>query len=265
MAGLKRLVIRYAVSRIRVRHERKAGVKKNHMKRFIRIALALLMNGGVTAGTAQNQSDGDKNQSGDRFLLDARKAAMVVIDMQNFSCAPSKGEALPHIHEVIKQINKLVDFCHKIQVPVIWVRQNFTTDNAGTDTGLYPVFHDPEHLKEMANKGKGTELFSEMHFNPSTDHVVFKNRYSAFLSNPPELREKIDSLKKTQLIVAGVAANVCVESTIRDAMQLNYEVVLVSDGVTATNDTLLKSTLMNTKLFFGDVRTSEEIMESLKK
>jgi ureidoacrylate peracid hydrolase len=96
------------------------------------------------------------------------------------------------------------------------------------------------------------------------DHVVFKNRYSAFLSNPPELREKLDCLKRKQLIVAGIAANVCVESTVRDAMQLDYEVVLVSDGVTTFDEALLESTLMNTKCFFGDVRTTEEIMEALR-
>jgi ureidoacrylate peracid hydrolase len=113
------------------------------------------------------------------------------------------------------------------------------------------------------NHGTGTELYQDMHFSPSSDHVVFKNRYSAFLSNPPELHQKLGSLKRTQLLIAGIAANVCVESTVRDAMQLDYELVLVSDGVTATDDSMLESTLTNTRLFFGDVRSAGEIIESL--
>jgi len=41
-------------------------------------------------------------------------------------------------------------------------------------------------------------------------------------------------------------------------------VVLISDGVTSFDETLLESTLMNTRLFFGDVRTAEEVMEALR-
>jgi ureidoacrylate peracid hydrolase len=130
---------------------------------------------------------------------------------------------------------------------------------------LYPAFHDINDIGSVSNRSSGTEIFPSMHYDPAADYVVFKNRYSAFLSNPPQLRERLESLKRTQLVVAGIAANVCVESTVRDAMQLDYEVVLVSDGVTASDETLLQSTLTNTRLFFGDVRTAEEVMEALAK
>ncbi|GEM_PF-3979758 len=118
--------------------------------------------------------------------------------------------------------------------------------------GSIPFFHDKDHTKSAMDLGKGTEIYAGMHFDPSRDHVVFKNSYSAFLSRPPALREKIDALKRGQLIFAGIAANVCVESTVRDAMQLDYEVVVVSDGTTTIDDAMLEGTLKNTHLFFGD-------------
>jgi ureidoacrylate peracid hydrolase len=201
------------------------------------------------------------------FVLNASKASLVIIDMQNFSCAPANGKALPHIDDVVAKINMLADFCRRMGVPVIWVRHsiNITTDRSGTDAGLYPDFHDSNDIKSVSNRSLETEIFPSMHYDPARDYVVFKNRYSAFLSNPQQLQEMLESLNRTQLIVAGIAANVCVESTVRDAMQLNYEVVLVSDGVTASNETLLESTLTNTRLFFGDVRKAEDVMEALSK
>ena len=199
------------------------------------------------------------------FVLDPQKTAFVVIDMQNFSCAPEGGDPLPGINKVITQINRLADFCREKDIPVIWVRHNITSAGTTDDAGLYSLFHDRGHTKSAMDLGKGTEIYAGMHFDPTRDHVVLKNRYSAFLSKPPVLREKIDALKKRQLIFAGVAANVCVESTVRDAMQFDYEIVLVSDGVTAANDALLEGTLTNTRLFFGDVRTAEEIMRELMK
>lgn len=63
--------------------------------------------------------------------------------------------------------------------------------------------------------------------------------------------------------ITGIAANVCVESTLRDAMQLDYEVILISDGTTATSDTAL-NTLENTYNFFGDVYTASDIIQTLE-
>lgn len=209
----------------------------------------------------------DKNEPWKRpenlFILNPRLMAFVIIDMQNFSCSREAGSNMPGIGGVVANINRLAYSCREMKIPVIWVCHNITSDGTHNDAGLFSLFHSPQHLERTMNLGKGTELYPEMHCDSSRDYIVFKNRYSAFLSDPPELREKIDSLKKTQLVVAGVAANVCVESTVRDAMQLGYEVVLVSDGVAAANDSFLKSTLMNTRLFFGDVRTTDKIIDAL--
>jgi ureidoacrylate peracid hydrolase len=198
------------------------------------------------------------------FILNPQTSAFVIIDMQNFSCAPEEGSPPPQIEKVARRINQLADFCREAGIPVVWVRQNMTASAKTNDAGLYPLFHDPRRTKNIMNLGKGTEIFPAMHRDQARDHVVFKNRYSAFLSTPPGLREKIDGLKRKQLIFAGIAVNVCVESTIRDAMQLDYEVVLVSDGVTGPDATLLQSTLKNTHLFFGDVRTTDDIIRELK-
>jgi len=199
------------------------------------------------------------------FRLDPSKAVLVIIDMQNFSCAPSGDAPMPGIAVAVAGTNRLADHCRSLGVPVIWVRQSITCGEAGGDGGLYAAFHDRDHVKSICNSGKGTEIFRDMHFDPAKDHVVFKNRYSAFLSDPPELRQKLDRLKRTQLILAGVAANVCVESTARDAMQLDYEVTLVADATTSPDTALLKNTLKNVMLFFGDVRSTAEVLEELKR
>ena len=194
------------------------------------------------------------------FVLDAKQAALVIIDMQNFACAPIGREPLPRIDTIIQQINHLVDFCRETSIPIIWVQHNFTITDKLDNSGLFPLFHNKEHMGDIANHEKGTDIYAAMHFDSIQDHVVFKNRYSAFLSDPPELHTLLKRLKKRQLLIAGVAANVCVESTLRDAMQLDYEVTLVSDGTTATDVMLLESTLRNTYHFFGDLRTAEDII-----
>jgi len=199
------------------------------------------------------------------FVPHARKAAFVIIDMQNFSCIPADGKPMPGLNAVIERINRLAGICRENDIPVIWVRHNISSKGGMDDGGLYPLFHDKERTQAVLNRCEGTEIFREMDIDYSRDHVVFKNRYSAFLSNPPELLDKIEALGRRQLLIAGIAANVCVESTLRDAMQLDYEVVLVSDGTTAPDEAMLKNTLANTRLFFGDVQKVDEIAANLIK
>ncbi len=198
------------------------------------------------------------------FAPDARKAAFVVIDMQNFSCSPVGRDPLPNIDTTIQQINRLSDFCRKIQVPIIWVRHNITITDTLNNSGFFTLFHDDKSMSTIANFDKGTDIYAAMHFDSTQDHIVFKNRYSAFLSDPPELHTLLKKLDKHQLWIAGIAANVCVESTLRDAMQLDYEVILVSDGTTATSDTALENTLENTYHFFGDLHATSDIIQAFE-
>lgn len=204
-----------------------------------------------------------RNRRDGVFTLDPGKAAFVIIDMQNSSCVPSGESPLPHIREVIDNINLLADFCRGKGIPVVWVRHSIRSRGNSNDAGLYTLFHQETRIQDMMNRSRGTELFPDMHFSPSNDHVVFKNRYSAFLSKPPELEQKLELLRKSQILVAGIAANACVESTVRDAMQLDYEVVLVSDCTTAADESLLSNTLENTSRFFGDVLSTREVIEAL--
>ena len=197
------------------------------------------------------------------FIPDSSKAAFVVIDMQNFSCAPADVDPMPGLGVVIENINQLVCICRKKGIPIIWVRHNISVEGDSNNGGLFSKFHGEERISAVTNHCKGTEIYCKMDFDSARDHVVFKNRYSAFISNPPELKDKLDELGRTQLLIAGIAANVCVDSTLRDAMQLDYEVVLVSDGTTAPEESVLKSTLKNVRQFFCDVQTAKEIAEKL--
>jgi nicotinamidase-related amidase len=78
-------------------------------------------------------------QPENHFLLNSSKACLVIIDMQNFSCAPENGKALPHIDDVVARINTLADFCRRMGVPVIWVRHNINITDNSSNAGLYPA------------------------------------------------------------------------------------------------------------------------------
>ena len=55
-------------------------------------------------------------------------------------------------------------------------------------------------------------------------------------------------------------ANVCCESTVRDATTLGYRVVMVADANAAARDEDLNATLHTVYRSFGDVRPTDEVL-----
>ena len=200
-----------------------------------------------------------------RFTLDLDNAVLVVIDMQEFSCVMEDELRRLALDQVVICINRLANACRKFNIPVIWVRHNLHSNGNVNDGGFFQQFHDEERTRSVMDYGPKTEIFNGMDVDTARDHIIFKNRYSAFLANPPELQLKLQELDRKQLLVTGIAANVCVESTLRDAMQLDYEVILVSDGTIGTDESSYQNTIKNTQLFFGDVQTSSDIIRGIRK
>jgi ureidoacrylate peracid hydrolase len=64
-------------------------------------------------------------------------------------------------------------------------------------------------------------------------------------------------------MITGTATNVCCESTARDAMMLDYEVIMVSDGTAALTDEEHAAALNTFMLFFGDVMSTDETIARL--
>ncbi len=90
------------------------------------------------------------------------------------------------------------------------------------------------------------------------DEVIRKKTYSGFVHT--DLNRKLQKLGIKTLIMAGVATNVCVESTARDGFMLDYYVIFAGDLTAAYDESLHENTLKNIKEHFGQVLTSEEIL-----
>jgi ureidoacrylate peracid hydrolase len=65
------------------------------------------------------------------------------------------------------------------------------------------------------------------------------------------------------LLIAGTKTNVCCESTARDAMMLDFNVVMLSDCTAALSDDEHRATLETIIQQFGDVMTAAEALAAL--
>jgi nicotinamidase-related amidase len=65
------------------------------------------------------------------------------------------------------------------------------------------------------------------------------------------------------VLITGTATNVCCESTARDAMLLDYKVVMLSDGNATFTEEEHASSLNTFMMYFGDVMSTDETIARL--
>jgi ureidoacrylate peracid hydrolase len=105
------------------------------------------------------------------------------------------------------------------------------------------------------------EIVDELKPEPA-DIVVDKNRYSGFSNT--ELNTVLHTHNIKYLVFLGIATNVCVESTLRDAYFNEYFPILVSDGCgNAGPDSTQEATLWNVSTVFGWVTTSGDFTKTI--
>lgn len=94
------------------------------------------------------------------------------------------------------------------------------------------------------------------------DTVIVKSRYSGF--HGTDLDSVLRSRGIRNLLMIGIASNVCVESTIRDAYFLEYWPVMVADAtMPAGSAEIQRATVYNVQTFFGWVSNAEDVATAL--
>jgi len=193
--------------------------------------------------------------------------AILLVDVQNDFCAEGgamdrEGNDLSMAQAMVSRLERLVEAARSAGVRCVWIKNVYNTgpnfylsevwleQAARTRNGLY--VHDP-----VCQAGEWNGDFYRIRPNPD-EVVVIKHRYGAFESTDLDLVLRSQGIRT--VIMTGVATNVCVETTARQAFMRDYYVVFTSDCTATYSQQAHDMTLQNIGKFFGQVVTSEEVM-----
>jgi ureidoacrylate peracid hydrolase len=193
--------------------------------------------------------------------------ALLVIDMQNGFVSKGgsydlMGLNISKYSDVVPSLKQLIGFCRKVKIPIFYsqaVREESGIDLLTRSHRILPKSRE-ERIKRRPICIRGSwdaEIVEELKPN-FDDHVVIKRRDSVFQDT--EVEVWLRSLGIDSIIFAGIDTSICVESSLRDAFNHGYDIILISDATSSNNLNHYNSTLDNIRNYYGLVMNLDEFI-----
>jgi len=164
-----------------------------------------------------------------RKLLLPESTALLIIDIQE--------KILPVIHNnesVVQNTIKLIKGFKVMNLPVYYTEQY--PNGLGPTTGI------------LKNELESAAYFSKMSFSCSGSEDLFKNFMDKNL---------------TQIVITGIEAHVCVQQTVLDLLENNFQVNVAADAVSSRKETDYKFALERMRIHGAEITTSEAVLFEL--
>jgi nicotinamidase-related amidase len=177
------------------------------------------------------------------------KTALIVIDLQKgIAGAP----LLRPLHEVVTQVNLLIDAFHAHGLPVIFVVVD----------GIAPGRTEEPRRGPREVPAGFADLLPDLRCKPD-DHLVTKKTPGAFTRTG--LEDYLKGLGVTQVVIAGVATASGVESSARQAYESGFHVTLATDAMSDTSEEAQDYSLRRIMPRLGESGTTQDIIAVLER
>jgi ureidoacrylate peracid hydrolase len=196
--------------------------------------------------------------------------ALIVIDVQNGFVSKGGsynllGMDIESYRQVIPKIRELINFCRSNLIPIFYtqaVRESSGIDLLTRTHKILPKSREERiRKKPICVRGTWDADIADDVRPIYGEHVVIKRRDSAF--HDTEIRVWLTSFGIDTLIFCGIDTSICVESSLRDAFNIGYDVILISDATASNNKKHYESTIDNVKDYYGLVMDLNELYRYL--
>ena len=228
----------------------------------------------------------DETNVTDRVVLAAKpepltfrlsQTALIVVDMQNAYASKDgyldkAGFDISGTQQVITNTAEAIAAARKAGLMIVFFQNGWDPEYVEAGGPGSPNWYKSNALKTMRKNpkimgtllAKGTWDYALVdQLTPQEgDIVIAKTRYSGFCDT--NLNSLLRSRGINTIVLTGIATNVCVESTLRDAFFLEYFGVVLADATNqAGSDAIQEASLFNIATFFGWVSCVDDFSKTI--
>ncbi|ERG94286.1 cysteine hydrolase family protein [Haloquadratum walsbyi] len=198
--------------------------------------------------------------------IDADSTALLITDPQIDFLKPDSvvwdkvGETVEE-NAVVNKLVALREAAREGNVPVVYSPHEYTDDEFDSWEKLNTIDQIMFDTRMFDADGKGSDFVPELSPDDNTFVLSPHKQLSGFWSNDvgTQLRQRgIDTL-----VLAGMSANLCVESHLRDAVENGFEVITVTDATAAAGQDALEAAHTNFGFIAHETVTTEQATDRL--
>ncbi|HEX7953567.1 MAG TPA: isochorismatase family cysteine hydrolase, partial [Burkholderiales bacterium] len=201
--------------------------------------------------------------------LTVERTALLVIDMQRDflharGYAAKAGIDIKPLQAAIPAVRRLLDAARAARLPIVHTREGHVADLS--DCPPYKLARSRAAGAEIGSRGPlgrllvrgepGHDFIDELRPAPG-EIVIDKPGYSAFAHTDLDQRLRVRGIDT--LLICGITTEVCVSSTLRDAVDRGYQCITVGDacasGFADLHDAALRMIAVEGGIF-GSVMTT---------
>ena len=164
----------------------------------------------------------------------------------------------PERAAIVAAAKRLLDGARAAGVPVVSVRIAFRADHSDV-TANAPIWKRILAEKAMAEGSWGAAFYDGLGPLPG-ETVVTHNRNDPFHGS--SLADGVASFRPRRLIVAGISTTYVVESAVRHASDLGYEVVVAADACSSASPEMHAASLKAMALL-AEIGTVDAVLSEL--
>jgi ureidoacrylate peracid hydrolase len=203
--------------------------------------------------------------------------ALIVVDMQNGYASRGgyrdlAGKDVSPAARVIENTKRLLTAARRAGVTVVYLQNGWDPELKSAGGPGSPNWHKSNPLKLMRARpelrgkilthGSWDYAFVAGLEPQAADFIVPKSRYSGFCGT--DLDNVLRARGVRHLLFAGIASNVCVESTLREAYHREYFCVFIRDATQASGPAFVQDAVVYTvETFLGWVSDTESVCAAL--
>lgn len=194
--------------------------------------------------------------------IDPKRLAHICVDMQYGFMEEGAPVEVPAARGIVCNINRISAAVRAAGGTNVFLR--FTSPDAASWSNFARRMGPAAaaHREAFTPGSHYWDLWTDIDVQPE-DVIVDKHRFSGFTPGTSMLDAELKARGIDTVLITGTLTNCCCESTARDAMQLNYRVLVAADANAALTDAEHAATLHIMAMVFADLYDTDEVVALL--
>lgn len=198
--------------------------------------------------------------------LDPNTTALVIIDPQVDFLKPESvvwdlvGEMVEK-NNVVDHLVQLKSAADAAGIPVFYSPHYFNSQEYGSWQHLNTIDKVMFERRMFDVDGKGAAFVPELAPDDNTFVLSPHKALSGFWANDINIQLRQRNIQT--IVLAGMSANLCVESHLRDAAENGFDVIIVKDATAGAGEQATNAAYVNYGFIATEVTTTDEVVEAL--